>query len=90
MASSLSKVPPVWPSPRPLIIGTQSPQAAARGARIRETLSPTPPVECLSTLGRPISGSSTIRPERIMASVSQLVSSAVMPLSTIAMSSALA
>ena len=46
----MSSVPPVWPSPRPEIIGTGTPQAAARGARISDTLSPTPPVECLSTL----------------------------------------
>src|SRR5947199_5640313 len=46
--SSLSSVPPVWPRPRPLIIGTISPPAAATGASTREVLSPTPPVECLS------------------------------------------
>ena len=49
IASSLSSVPPVCPSPRPLIIGTVSPPAATIGARISEVLSPTPPVECLST-----------------------------------------
>ena len=48
IASSLSSVPPVWPSPRPDIIGTATPQAATRGPSTRETLSPTPPVECLS------------------------------------------
>jgi hypothetical protein len=31
--SSLSTVPPVWPSPRPLIIGTATPHAATIGAR---------------------------------------------------------
>ena len=46
--SSLSSVPPVAPSPRPEIIGTCSPQAAKAGASGIETLSPTPPVECLS------------------------------------------
>jgi hypothetical protein len=51
MASSLSSVPPVWPRPRPEIIGTKPPHAAASGASISETLSPTPPVECLSTTG---------------------------------------
>jgi len=35
--------------PRPLIMGTASPPAATMGAKIREVLSPTPPVECLST-----------------------------------------
>ena len=51
MAESLSSVPPVWPSPRPEIIGTKPPQAATIGASIRLTLSPTPPVECLSSTG---------------------------------------
>src|SRR6266850_1352199 len=45
MLSSLSSVPPVWPRPRPETIGTSTPQAATSGARISETLSPTPPVE---------------------------------------------
>ena len=49
MDSSLSSVPPVWPSPRPDIIGTTTPAAAASGATMRLVLSPTPPVECLST-----------------------------------------
>ena len=48
--SSLSSVPPVCPRPRPEIIGTTTPAAAAMGAQIRLVLSPTPPVECLSTL----------------------------------------
>ena len=47
--SSLSRVPPVWPSARPDIIGTGAPHAAASGARTSEVLSPTPPVLCLST-----------------------------------------
>jgi hypothetical protein len=41
----------VWPSPRPDIIGTATPQAATSGASTSETLSPTPPVECLSMRG---------------------------------------
>ena len=48
--SSLSSVPPVWPRPRPDIIGTTTPQAAASGASTSDVLSPTPPVVCLSTL----------------------------------------
>src|SRR3954452_437921 len=51
MLSSLSSVPPVWPSPRPEIIGTAPPHAATSGASTSETLSPTPPVECLSSTG---------------------------------------
>ena len=43
IASSLSSVPPVWPRPRPDIIGTTTPHAAASGARTSEVLSPTPP-----------------------------------------------
>jgi hypothetical protein len=35
----------------PDIIGTATPQAATSGASTIETLSPTPPVECLSTRG---------------------------------------
>ena len=53
MLASLSSVPPVCPSPRPEIIGTKAPQAATTGARMRLTLSPTPPVECLSRTGPP-------------------------------------
>ena len=35
--SSLSRVPPVWPRPRPLIIGTITPKDATRGANASET-----------------------------------------------------
>ena len=42
----------MWPRPRPESWGTAAPQAATSGARTSETLSPTPPVECLSTVGR--------------------------------------
>ena len=51
MLSSLSSVPPVMPSPRPEIIGTQTSSQASSGASTSETLSPMPPVECLSTFG---------------------------------------
>ena len=51
MLASLSSVPPVWPNPRPEIIGTWAPQAASIGASIKLTQSPTPPVECLSITG---------------------------------------
>jgi hypothetical protein len=49
MDSSLSIVPPVVPRPRPESLATGAPQAAAMGREVRLTLSPTPPVECLST-----------------------------------------
>ena len=90
MLSSLSSVPPVWPRPRPEIIGTKPPQAAIAGARIRLTLSPTPPVECLSRMGPGrLSGfqSSTV-PERVMASVSATRSSRSMPRKNTAMQKA--
>ncbi|OQC57511.1 MAG: hypothetical protein BWX54_01159 [Verrucomicrobia bacterium ADurb.Bin018] len=80
MDSNLSSVPPVMPSPRPEIIGTANPAHAASGARISETLSPMPPVECLSTSGSLMEEVSTIAPERIMESVRIAVSSGVIPL----------
>ena len=49
--SSLSRVPPVCPKALPLIIGICTPQEATIGASGNEILSPTPPVECLSTKG---------------------------------------
>ena len=49
----MSSVPPVWPSPRPLIFPNGTPHAATIGATAIEVLSPTPPVECLSTTLRP-------------------------------------
>ena len=77
--SSLSSVPPVWPSPRPLIFATVPPHAATRGAAISVVESPTPPVECLSTFTPARSSSLTISPEFIMAKVSSLISRLVMP-----------
>ena len=50
MDSNLSMVPPVWPKPRPLILATGTPKLATKGTKTKVTLSPTPPVECLSTL----------------------------------------
>ena len=79
MDSSLSSVPPVWPSARPDIIGTTTPAAAARGATIKLVLSPTPPVECLSTLTPGIAERSTRSPECSMHSVRRLTSRSVMP-----------
>ena len=38
--------PPVWASPRPLIVATRTPRAAASGAATIGVVSPTPPVEC--------------------------------------------
>jgi hypothetical protein len=79
MASSLSRVPPVWPNPRPDIIGTYAPHAAASGAMMSDVLSPTPPVLCLSTGTPPRPRYSTRTPDRTIASVSTAVSSADIP-----------
>ena len=77
--SILSMVPPVWPRPRPLILAILTPQAAAMGAITRVVLSPTPPVECLSTLMPAMGERSTISPLWAMTSVSRAVSSSVIP-----------
>ena len=90
MDSSLSRVPPVCPRPRPEIMGTYTPQAAARGARTRLVLSPTPPVECLSALGPSSSDRSRTSPVRIMDSVRARVSAGVMPRKNTAMAKAAA
>ncbi len=63
MDSSLSSVPPVWPRARPETIGTVTPAAAASGAAIRLVLSPTPPVECLSTFTPGTEERSTLSPD---------------------------
>ena len=49
MDSNLSMVPPVCARPLPASMGTTAPHARNAGARIKLILSPTPPVECLST-----------------------------------------
>ena len=79
IASSLSSVPPLWPSPRPDSCGTAAPHAATSGARISETLSPTPPVECLSTVGRPTLERSSRSPESIIAPVQTASSPGCIP-----------
>jgi hypothetical protein len=78
--SSLSSVPPVWPSPRPLIFPNGTPQAATIGPTASDVLSPTPPVECLSTTLRPIAACrSIVSPLRIIASVRANVSAPSSP-----------
>src|ERR1700733_10276107 len=84
MVSSLSSVPPVCPSARPLSMGTRRPAAAAMGAMRKDVLSPTPPVECLSTVGRaglPSAGRrrSSCTPEVRMAWVSARTSAGSIP-----------
>jgi hypothetical protein len=80
IAASLSTVPPVCPSPLPDILATVTPQAATMGTTISVVLSPTPPVECLSTFMPGKGDKSTISPERAIARVNATVSASVMPL----------
>jgi hypothetical protein len=86
--SSLSSVPPVCPRPRPESCGTATPKEATKGARGRVILSPTPPVECLSTVVLPRPVKSMVSPLRIIASVMSRISRRSMPLRKIAIVSA--
>ena len=86
--SSLSSVPPVWPRPRPDSWGTATPHAATNGASGRVILSPTPPVECLSAVGRDSVEKSIRSPEAIIAAVQRAISRGTIPLSRIAIASA--
>ena len=80
----------MWPRPRPESWGTAAPQAATSGHSTSETLSPTPPVECLSTVGRPSPDRSSRSPLPIMAAVQVDSSRSDMPRHTMAMSRAAA
>lgn len=80
MDSSLSKVPPVCPSPRPDSCGTAAPKETTRGMRGRVILSPTPPVECLSVVGLPSLVKFMRSPEAMMALVRFAISVEFMPL----------
>ena len=84
----MSIVPPVRPSPRPLILATHRPHAAASGATTSVVVSATPPVECLSTGTPRTCDRSITRPECAMASVSAIVSASDMPRRHTAMSHA--
>jgi hypothetical protein len=86
--SSLSRVPPVWPRPRPESCGTAAPQAATSGVSGNVILSPTPPVECLSAVGRDTAERSRRSPLAIIAAVQRAISPGSMPRSRIAMASA--
>ncbi len=88
MDSSLSTVPPVWPSSLPVIFATIPPLAATSGARTSVVLSPTPPVECLSTLKPSIPDKSTLSPESTIAIVKSTHSVAVIPLKYMAIKKA--
>ena len=75
MDSSLSIVPPVWPKALPDILATITPQDATRGATTSVVLSPTPPVECLSTFFPGMDERSRVSPDLIIVSVKKYVSS---------------
>ena len=84
--SSLSSVPPVCPRPRPLILPNGTPHAATIGPTASVVLSPTPPVECLSTTRRPSAlPRSIVSPLRTIASVSANVSAVESPWKNTAM-----
>ena len=78
--SNLSIVPPVCPKPLPDILATGTPKEATNGATIKLILSPTPPVECLSTFTPSIFDKSIVSPELIMALVKAEISSLDIPL----------
>ncbi len=73
--SNLSIVPPVCPNPRPLIFANLAPKDANSGPKISVTLSPTPPVECLSTLMPLMSLRSIESPESLIANAKYVASS---------------
>lgn len=68
---------------------TLQPQAASAGARTRLTLSPTPPVECLSTIN-PLhsSGHDITSPDDIISLVKVVVSAVTIPRCQMAISMA--
>ena len=66
---SLSIVPPVCPKPFPDIFNTLTSKEANKGTNTREVLSPTPPVECLSTVIPFIFDVSRVSPLSIIAFV---------------------
>ena len=88
--SILSTVPPVKPSPLPDILATGTPIAATIGNSTIDTLSPTPPVLCLSTTASPNSDKSKTSPEFAILNVKSYNSKSVIPFIKIAMISAAA
>ena len=88
--SNLSTVPPVNPNPLPDILATGTPRDATNGNKQIDTLSPTPPVECLSTIILFIFDKSNISPELAIANVKFVVSFFVIPFKNIAITNAAA
>ena len=78
-------VPPVAPSPLPLILAVRIPREETIGPTIKVVLSPIPPVECLSTLMPGIELKSSKSPLWAMAMVSLAVSLSDMPFKQTAM-----
>ena len=78
----------MWPRPRPESWGTATPQAATSGASGSVILSPTPPVECLSAVGRDSEEKSIRSPLAIIALVQREISRRFIPLSRMAIASA--
>ncbi len=76
------------PEPRPESCGTATPNDATRGASGSVILSPTPPVECLSTVVLPSEPNDIRSPDAIIASVRSLISRRSMPLRKIAIARA--
>ena len=79
MLSSLSAVPPLWPRERPVSLAAGTPHEASTGSAIRLTVSPTPPVECLSTSGPKSAASAHRSPDSSIARVNSRVSSESRP-----------
>ncbi len=70
----------MWPRARPDSFATGTPHAATSGTAMSETVSPTPPDECLSTIGGPPRcGKTIVSPERTIASVSASISAPAIP-----------
>ena len=88
--SSLSLVPPVNPNPLPDIFATGTPNEAMIGISINVILSPTPPVECLSTMFSDMSLKSIVSPEFAIEIVRFVISLFVIPLIYIAITKAAA
>jgi len=88
--SILSTVPPVNPRPLPDIFATGIPNDAISGNNIIETLSPTPPVLCLSTIFSPNEDKSNISPEWAIAKLKFVISCSFIPFIYIAITSAAA
>ena len=78
--SSLSIVPPVYANPLPAIIGTMIPRDDNMGAKIKEILSPIPPVLCLSATYLSMLLNLNFSPELTIELTKEKVSESLIPL----------